>query len=216
MKRTRPRDAPARVDPGHARRRMYLALGLLAVGWASAVLVDVELIRTHVWKPDMAGISATVGYVVGCVWPAIWYGTTSKGKVYGEMRAGRRRLTAPTISGNRTIDLDALVSIRRFSMMGRGSSLDEYRLTDAHGVRLALNRDDSVDKTIRHALERAASQDESIRPSVTRHARSGLGLEPRTRVPEVLHLFWGFWMYLAAALVPTAISLLLALWLSNR
>lgn len=207
---------PESIDPAPARRRVPITLGILFAVWACVLLVDVALIRTHVWKPSDVGIATFAGFIVGFLWPAIWYGMSSK--VHGEVREGRRLVSARTITGTRTIDLDSLVSVRRYSAMGRNGSWDEYRLEDAHGVRLAIDRrprDATIDGAIRQAVERASTRSAGTRVKVTRHARTGLGLTPRTRLPQVLHMFWGLWMMMAGLGVPALGSYLLALQLSG-
>jgi hypothetical protein len=217
VRRTGRRAAPEPVAPIIARRRMFIALGTLAAAWASVLLIDVTLIRAHVWKPTDAGVSTFAGFIVGFLWPAIWYGISTK--VHGEVSDGRRLVSARTMTGTRTIDLDNLVSVRRYSVMGRyGGSWDEYRLKDAHGVRLAVDRsprDTTIDGAIRQAIERAESNPRGTRVKVTRHARTGLDLKPRTRLPQVLRMFWGLWMMIAALGIPAVTSYILALQLSG-
>lgn len=214
---TRRHAAPEPVAPPAARRRVLIALGVLIAAWASVLLIDVALIRTHVWKPSDAGVSTFAGFIVGFLWPAIWYGMSTK--VHGEMLDGRRLISARTITGTRTIDLDNLASIRRYSTMQRyGGSWDEYRVKDVHGVRLAIDRrpgDATIDGAIRQAVERAWARPAGTRVKVTRHARTGLDLKPRTRLPQVLHTFWGLWMMIAALGIPTLSSYILALQLSG-
>ena len=217
MRRTRRRAAPEPVGPAMARRRVLIALGIVFVAWACVLLIDVGLIRAHVWKPANAGVSTFAGFIVGFLWPAIWYGMSSK--VHGEVREGRRLVSARTITGTRTIDIDNLVSVRRYSVMGRyGGSWDEYRLKDAHGVRLAIDhqpRDATVDGAIRQAIERSSTRPAGTRVKVTRHARTGLDLIPRTHLPQALPMCWGLWMMIATLGAPAMGSYLLALQLSG-
>ncbi len=51
-----------------------------------------------------------------------------------------RLLTARTISGRRTLDLGALRRVGRIELSGRGRPTDRLVLTDAHGVRIAVDR----------------------------------------------------------------------------
>jgi hypothetical protein len=205
------------VGSAVARRRVFIALGVLIGGWASVLLIDVTLIRAHVWQLSGAGVSTFAGFIAGCSWPAIWCGFSSK--VHGEVLDGRRLVSARTITGTRTVDLDNLVRIRRYSMMQPyGGSWDEYRVKDAHGVRLAIGRrpgDATIDGAIRQAVERTWARPAGARVKVTRHARSGLELTPRTRLAQILHTFWGVWMMIAALGIPAVSSYLLALQLSG-
>ena len=205
------------VSAEQSRRSMFRALLTLAAGWALVVAVDVILIRAHVWGPTDAGVATGAGAVAGMCWFPIWFGWS--GRAHFAVRDGHAVVTARTISGVRTVDLDRLVRVRRFSAMARSGSLDEYHLTDAHGVRLSIDITrfaNAVDKTVREGLERSsASRPGGADPKVTRHARSALGLEPRSRLPQVLHMFWGVWMMIGMFGIPAIASYVLALQLSG-
>jgi hypothetical protein len=45
---------------------------------------------------------------------------------------------------------------------------------------------------------------------VTRHARTALGMAPRSRIPRALHRFWGFWLAAATMGIPALLRYLAA------
>ena len=103
MRRARRHTAPEPVGPSLVRRRVRIAIGVLISAWASVLLIDMMLIRAHVWKPSDAGVSTFAGFIAGSLWPAISYGISTK--VHAEVRAGRRLVSARTITGTRMIGL---------------------------------------------------------------------------------------------------------------
>ncbi|MFF3989910.1 hypothetical protein ACFY0B_35695 [Streptomyces sp. NPDC001797] len=112
----------------------------VGAAWATVVLVDAGLIRTHVLKATDTGIATGVGLVAGVRAYAIWFGDADTARV--STVEGRRLVSARTLSGVRTIELDALASVRRFAAVGRyGGTIDELRLRDRHGLRLTIGRD---------------------------------------------------------------------------
>ncbi len=214
MRRSRRKLPPSPVEPSFARRRMRLGLGIVGVAWATVVLADAGLIRTHVLKDADTGIATGAGLVAGMLALLIWYGEA--GTPHVATVDGRRLLTARTLTGVRTIELDALAGVRRFVTMGRyGSTVDDLRLRDRHGLRLTISRDRRAEDSIRSAVERADARPAVTPVKVTRHARSRLGLEPHSPVPRVLHLFFGVWVMLAAFLLPALASYTIACFLAG-
>lgn len=191
---------------GNARR----ALRRIGAGWALVVCIDAILVRTHVLKYSYTGVSTVAGLVAGGLFNAVWYG--SGDRPHGAVRDGRQVVSAKTFSGVRTVELNALVSIRRYSSLTRYQVLDEYHLKDRHGVRLTVSRmwDKTIDEAVRWAATRPARQPGTSPVKVTRHARSALGLEPRSRVPQIVHLVWGLQLLMAALLVPGLASYVIA------
>ena len=119
---------------------------------------------------------------------------------------GRHYVSARSMTGVRTIRLDALVSVRRHTAMARtGGRIDELHLRDDKKVRLAVETDDPVTTQVRQAVRRAQSRPGAA-IAVTRHARTGLGLEPRSRIPEGVHRLWAFWMMAASPGIPALVS----------
>ncbi|NUS17475.1 MAG: hypothetical protein HOY69_39800 [Streptomyces sp.] len=182
---------------GEARRRTVRGACALGGAWAAVVLADVALVRTHVLAGAYTGISALAGAFAGALLLEVGIGRAEEAAV--EVRDGRSLLSARTLTGVRTVDLDALAGVRRCEEALRGRH-DEFRLRDRHGVRLAVPNGPSVDAALRRALGTAPD----VR--VTRHARTTLGLTPRSRVPAGLHAFWGTQMFVGAMAVPALLG----------
>ncbi|WP_405681885.1 hypothetical protein [Streptomyces sp. NBC_01238] len=206
----------------------------MGAAWATVVLADAGLIRTHVLKETDTGIAAGAGFVAGALAYAIWFGFG--GTPHVSTVEGRRLVSARTLTGVRTIELDALASVRRFAAMGRGTvdelrlrdrhglgltigpdtrAEDELRLRDRHGLRLTIGPDTRAEDSIRRAVVRADAQPSGASVKVTRHARSRLGLDPRSSVPRFVHLFFGAWVTLAALLLPAMGSYTVACFLAG-
>jgi len=194
------------VAVGRARR----TLRRIGAGWAFVLCADVILIRTHVLKETYTGIATVAGFVAGGLINAVWYG--SAGRPHGVVHDGRRLVSARTISGVRTIELGALMSVRLYSAMGRVATIDEYHLRDRHGVRLVIPRtgDKTIDDAVRWAATRPAGAPGTPPATVTRHARSALRLQPRSRVPQIVHLVWGLILMMAALGIPALASYVIA------
>ncbi|MCH5671712.1 hypothetical protein [Streptomyces gilvus] len=193
---------------------MRLGLGIVGAVWATVVLADAGLIRTHVLKGTDTGIATAAGFVAGVLTYLIWLGDAVTPHV--STVEGRQLVSARTITGVRTIELDALASVRRFAAMGRyGVTIDELRLKDRHGLRLTIGHDTRAERAIRRAVMRADAQPFDASVKVTRHARSRLGLEPHSSVPGSVHLFFGVWVMLAALLLPALGSYTIACFLAG-
>jgi hypothetical protein len=205
MRRSRRRLPPSPVEPLSARRRVRLGLGIVGAAWAAVVLADAGLIRTHVLKATDTGIATGAGFVAGVLAFLIWFGDA--GTPHVSTVDGRQLVSARTLTGVRTIELDALAGVRRFAMIGRyGGTVDELHLRDRHGLRLAIDRDTRAEESIRRAVVRADAQPSGAPVRVTRHARSLLGLDPRSTVPRFVHVLFGVWATLATLLLPALVS----------
>ncbi|MCW2871291.1 hypothetical protein [Actinacidiphila oryziradicis] len=193
---------------------MRLGLEIVGTAWATVVLADAALIRTHVLKETYTGIATGAGFIAGALAFLIWFGDA--GTPHVSTVEGRRLLSARTLTGVRTIELDALAGVRRFAVMGRyGGTIDELRLRDRHGLRLTIGHDTRAEGFIRRAVERADAQPGGASVKVTRHARSRLGLEPRSSVPRLIHLFFGVWVMGAGLLLPALSSYTVACFLAG-
>ncbi|MEV6013547.1 hypothetical protein AB0M29_43225 [Streptomyces sp. NPDC051976] len=110
----------------------------------------------------------------------------------------------------RTLNLDDLVSVRRFETIQRtGGYVDEFHLHDRHGVRLTLDNEHAINAALRRALPSPDSRSDhhgSASVQVTRHARTALGMAQRSRIPRAMHRFWGIWMMMATMGVPALLS----------
>lgn len=210
-RRAQRKQPPEPVEPSEALRSNRRTLCRIGAGWVLVLCVDAILVRTHVLKHGYTGIGAAAGFVAGALSHAVGYGWWTE-RPHGVVRDGRRLVSARTLGEVRTVDLDALIRVRRYSAMGRGGTIDEYRIKDRHGIRLALtrSRDKTIDDAVRWGATRPTRTPKVPAVRVTRHARSALGLEPRSRVPQLVHLLWGMLLYLAVLFIPALISYVIA------
>ena len=145
MRRSRRKLPPSPVEPRSALRRVRLVLGIVGAAWATVVLADAGLIRTHVLKGTYTGIATGAGFVAGLLTYLIWFGHA--GTPHVSTVDGRPLVSARTLTGVRTIELDALASVRRSTAIGRyGGAIDELHLRDRHGLRLAIGHDTRADE----------------------------------------------------------------------
>ncbi|MEY9837539.1 hypothetical protein [Streptacidiphilus sp. EB103A] len=194
------------------RRWITIVSGL----WVAAVIIDVALIRTHSLNQSYVPLSMLAGYIAGAVLLPTWYGWA--GKVHLTVEEGARSLTARTLSGTRTLDLDRLTKVRRFETINRtGGFIDELHLHDGHGVRLVVDESShGIDAQIRQAIESAWSRPDRSSVKVTRHAQMRLGLAPQPRLRQrVLYRAFGFVLLLAAMCGPGLGSFIVAAALSG-
>ncbi len=172
------------------------------------VLVDVILIRAHVLKDTYTGISTLTGAVAGPLLLGIHYGWAGRPSLM--VRDGQHLVSARTLTGVRTLNLDGLVSVRRFETIQRtGGYVDEFHLYDRQGVRLTVTNELAINAALRRAVPSpdARPGHNGLAPvQVTRHARTALGMAPRSRLPRAMHRFWGLWMTVATMAVPALLS----------
>ncbi|SEM20004.1 hypothetical protein SAMN05414137_120114 [Streptacidiphilus jiangxiensis] len=197
-----------------ARRRTRRVAGSLAAAWVLIVLLDVVLMRISVLRGNYTGIATLTGGILGCLLLGIHQGWAGRPKV---MNAdGRLLISARTLTGRRTVDLDQLHRVRRFSTISRGGGyIDEFRLRDRYGIRLSVENLPRTSAALRQVLQ-AARTDRCDSVALTRHARSGLGLDPRSHVPEALHRLWGVFMVMGVVWGPAVVSFAIACLLTGR
>ncbi|WP_143094624.1 hypothetical protein [Streptacidiphilus jiangxiensis] len=204
----------APVPVSEARRRTRRVAGSLAAAWVLIVLLDVVLMRISVLRGNYTGIATLTGGILGCLLLGIHQGWAGRPKV---MNAdGRLLISARTLTGRRTVDLDQLHRVRRFSTISRGGGyIDEFRLRDRYGIRLSVENLPRTSAALRQVLQ-AARTDRCDSVALTRHARSGLGLDPRSHVPEALHRLWGVFMVMGVVWGPAVVSFAIACLLTGR
>ncbi|MEV0486000.1 hypothetical protein AB0I69_36045 [Streptomyces sp. NPDC050508] len=180
----------------------------MSAAWAIVVLVDVILIRAHVLKDTYTGISTLTGAVAGPLLLGIHYGWAGRPSL--AVRNGQRLVSARTLTGVRTLNLNDLVSVRRFETIQRtGGYLDEFHLHDRHGIRLTVTNEHALNAALRRAVPSPDSRlghNGLATVQVTRHARTALGTARGSRFPRAMHRFWGFWMMMATMGVPALLS----------
>lgn len=208
-RRARRKAPPEPVEPGRARRRARVGLGIVCAAWAAGVLTDALLIRAHVLRGSFLLSAGLCGYLAADVGLLIWYGAA--GRVGVCAVRGGQGLSARTLTGVRTIELDSLAQVRRFVALGRsGTPSDELRLRDRHGLRLTIDRDRLTDDCIRRVIQRAEADPGAAPIAVTRHARVRLRLAPRSADHPGLYQVLGMLAVIGSALLPAVGSYVLA------
>ncbi|MGW0854868.1 hypothetical protein, partial [Streptomyces sp. NPDC002690] len=192
---------------------MRLGLGIVGAAWAVVVLVDAGLVRAQVLHGTDTWIATGAGLVAGVLAHEIWFG--GWGTPHVATVDGRPLLSARTLTGVRTIELDALSSVRRFSAFNRsGGTLDELHLRDRYGLRLTIGHDTRAEVAVRRAVVRADARPSGAQVEVTRHARGRLGLNPQSAVPGSVHALFGVGLSLAVLLLPALGSYTVACFLA--
>lgn len=94
-------------------------------------------------------------------------------------RYSSSHLTAHTLTGERSVDLNRITTIRLLTTFSYGSAYRTLLVRDAHGVRLGITTERSRRK-LRRAIEKADANDTrgAPRPRASRAARAHLGLAP--------------------------------------
>ncbi|MEU9117130.1 hypothetical protein AB0D04_36605 [Streptomyces sp. NPDC048483] len=94
-------------------------------------------------------------------------------------------LSVRTLTGRRTVDLARLTKVGRIEVVAQGPTDDRLILTDAHGVRVILNKlkgsHDTVDATVRRALLHKPA---NAGVTVSGRAAERLDLEAEVRRPR--------------------------------
>ncbi|GAA5002107.1 hypothetical protein GCM10025734_38410 [Kitasatospora paranensis] len=101
-----------------ARRRMRRVVWSLAAAWVLIVLLDIVLMRTSVLRGNHTGIATFTGGLFGCLLLGIHQGWAGRPEVTNA--DGRLLISALTLTGRRTVELDQLRRVRRFSTISRG------------------------------------------------------------------------------------------------
>ncbi|WP_405524323.1 hypothetical protein [Streptomyces canus] len=94
-------------------------------------------------------------------------------------RHSSSHLAAHTLTGERSVDLNRITTVRLLTTFSYGSTYRTLLVRDAHGVRLGITTERSRRK-LRRAIEKAdANAARGVpRPRVSRAARAHLGLDP--------------------------------------
>ncbi|MEU6763351.1 hypothetical protein ABZ916_12600 [Streptomyces sp. NPDC046853] len=146
-------DSAARAEAfrgqGRTARRVSDAVALLAP--PLLFVVPVLLVRARSIDDGflfLSLVSPFVSLLVAAYAPMGWRARLHDGDL----------LTARTLTGRRTVDLAALTKVGRMEVPGQVRTDDRLILTDAHGVRIMLDKlaggDDTVDSPVRRALLR--------------------------------------------------------------
>ncbi|MBC3844339.1 hypothetical protein GXW82_41835 [Streptacidiphilus sp. 4-A2] len=155
------------------RRRVgYLVVGAFAV---AGILVPGLLERFGAIHGGAPAAGILVGFVV---WMALeWIPQGTRAVSHGQPDADL--VTAMTLTGLRTVDLDRLDRVRRFRARGRNSWSDLIEVRDRSGVGFRFSDAELVDR-VGAAVRRArATRDPSVPPvQVSPFAAVRLGLTP--------------------------------------
>ena len=144
------------VDSAQARRRTWYALVFVFLVWCLVVLPMALQVRSHHYAPSVLTAAAPVGYLLGMLVDPLWFGLAWRPSLTS--KGGRVRVTARTLSGTRTLDLDELVRVGRATLPGR-SPMDLLLLRDRHGIRLAIwdaDVDDAIARAVRLRVEHSS------------------------------------------------------------
>lgn len=116
------------------------------------------------------------------------------------------RLTAHTLTGERSVDLNQITTVRLLTSFSYGRVYRTLLVRDAHGVRLGLTTERSRRK-LRRAIEKAdANAARGLpRPRVSRAARVHLGLAPGRGL--VVHTVLAFLLTTLSASLYMAVAL---------
>jgi hypothetical protein len=160
------------ISSRSARRRARVCLGIVLGAWVGFDATIGLLVRAHQIGVGCTGYAMGAGGIASLLVVPIFYGMSSGVRLV--VGGGRSFVVARTLTGPRALDLDALVRVRRFQMMGRNGRIwSELRLRDRHGVRLSV---DSVGMDVGRAV-RSAVETRGVR--ISSAAKESLGMSCR-------------------------------------
>jgi hypothetical protein len=154
-------------------RAGYLILGVTV---AAGILVPGLLQRTHV----MHGGAPWVGAVTGAAASLLLEMLPAARQTVSHGHPDAHLVTARTLTGLRTVDLDRLARVRRFRVATRVGWSDALDITDRSGVGFRFN-DRALAERVAAVVRRsrASTSDPTVSPvQVSRFAATRLGLAP--------------------------------------
>jgi hypothetical protein len=175
-----PKDAAAARSVVRARVGSGLAVAVLLLPFAGYGLA-----RTGAVPEGTPLVLGLLGGIIGVVLlPALC-------EEQAPFRHSSSRLIARTLTGERSVDLNRITTVRLLTTFSYGSVHRTLVVRDAHGVRLGVTTERSRRK-LRRAIERAdANAARGVpAPRVSRAARVHLGLAPGRGL--VVHTLLGF------------------------
>lgn len=161
MPRIRPVPLPRELpDVGTVRRRAHagagLAVGLLVLPFAAGVLAE----------------AATALGLLTCPLAFLLFGELCEERP--PARHSVTRMTARTLTGVRSVDLNRITSIRLLTTFSYGSTYRTLIVRDEHGIRLGVTSA-AGRRVLSRALARQTGDRTPQRPRVSRAARACLG-----------------------------------------
>jgi hypothetical protein len=175
-----PKDAAAARSVVRARVGSGLAVAVLLLPFAGYGLA-----RTGAVPEGTPLVLGLLGGIIGVVLlPALC-------EEQAPFRHSSSRLIARTLTGERSVDLNRITTVRLLTTFSYGSVHRTLVVRDAHGVRLGVTTERSRRK-LRRAIEKAdANAARGVpAPRVSRAARAHLGLAPGRGL--VVHTVLGF------------------------
>jgi hypothetical protein len=175
-----PKDAAAARSVVRARVGSGLAVAVLLLPFAGYGLA-----RTGAVPEGTPLVLGLLGGIIGVVLlPAL-------SEEQAPFRHSSSRLIARTLTGERSVDLNRITTVRLLTTFSYGSVHRTLVVRDAHGVRLGVTTERSRRK-LRRAIEKAdANAARGVpAPRVSRAARVHLGLAPGRGL--VVHTVLGF------------------------
>ena len=163
------------VPAARAVRRARTAYGVLSGLVVLGVVGPGLLQRFHAIRsgaPVAGGATALAGALAAELLPFAW-------RTVGHGAGGARHVTARTLTGLRTVDLDRLVWVRRARVPSRSGWIDALGIKDRAGVGFWFD-DTSVARQVAASVRRSSAlQEAAVSPvRVSRFASVGLGLAP--------------------------------------
>jgi hypothetical protein len=204
MSRTTRQLARGPIPARESRRRRRKGLALVGVGWAAAVGGEALLLRGHGVTSNLVFLAFLIGSVGAKLAALVWFG--SPGRAYLPGGPAGSLMSARTLTGARTLDLDELASVRLLELEALDRKFRDstyWWLRDRHGVRIAVNAGEELDATLRRAVERAG--DRRIRVTLSASDRLA-GRRPRSEA----HKLGGFTAAYGVPTAGTAVTLALA------
>ncbi|MFF7633323.1 hypothetical protein ACFZB9_09250 [Kitasatospora sp. NPDC008050] len=174
---------PDGVPAGTSLRHDRIGYALLGAATAAGIGVPAVLERCGTVHEGEQLIGTITGLVAACVLER-WHST---GRCVGH-GPDLRYVTARTLTGVRTVDLTALVRVRRSRMPGR-RGWDELWLTDARGVSLRVDEKQVLERVaalLRPQDDATAQAGETVRDGETVQA-SGTVRDGGTATARVSH-----------------------------
>jgi hypothetical protein len=192
-----PKDAAAARSVVRARVGSGLAVAVLLLPFAGYGLA-----RTGAVPEGTPIVLGLLGGIIGVVLlPALC-------EEQAPFRHSSSRLIARTLTGERSVDLDRITTVRLLTTFSYGSVHRTLVVRDAHGVRLGVTTERSRRK-LRRAIEKAdANAARGVpAPRVSRAARVHLGLAPGRGL--VVHTALGFLFLTVSGSLYVSVVLLL-------
>ena len=193
-------------DSARAQRRTWYAIAFVVLVWCLAVLPVALQVRSHHLAPSDIGVAMAVGYLLGMLADPLLFGLAWRPSL--SRKGGRCRITAHTLTGTRSLDLDELVRVGRATLPGR-SPIDLLLLRGRHGMRLAIWTTD-FDSVVARAVQRRAEDPSRTPVRVSDYAADRLAAPLGQSGRRAGRTFAGLVRYIGVLALCAVLSYLLA------